>query len=423
MIKTIHIFLRFSFLYAMLFLSNISIAQEFSINQIKPIKTSTSNSYVSNQDNILSEKTYTILNQKLDSLEKATTAQVTVIALKNTGQTDAREVSMEIFNKWNVGQKESNNGLVLVLIVDRREVFIRTGYGLEGAITDAKSTQIINTIMGPYFKKGDWDNGMIAGIDEINRLIIEEYITEGFAVKEPKTLADFLPYIYMYLGLSLILLVIAFANTYSRHKIFDSSLREEKIKAFSKSARPWYFVGVLFPIVALILYLWYKLVFKPKIRYKTLVCSSCTKNMNRLSEKEEDKYLSEKQIIEENVKSRDYDVWLCDNCGNTDIFAYDNSLTQYTNCPSCGGKTMYIASDTIIRLATQSKDGVGRKTYICKHCKNKTTKDYVISKETAGVILGGAAIGGLGTGSSGGGFGGGSFGGGMSGGGGGGGRF
>ena len=120
--------------------------------------------------------------------------------------------------------------------------------------------------MGPYFKKGDWDNGMIAGIDEINRLIIEEYITEGFAVKEPKTLADFLPYIYMYLGLSLILLVIAFANTYSSHKIFDSSLREEKIKAFSKSARPWYFVGVLFPIVALILYLWYKLVFKPKIQ-------------------------------------------------------------------------------------------------------------------------------------------------------------
>ena len=145
--------------------------------------------------------------------------------------------------------------------------------------------------------------------------------------------------------------------------------------------------------------------------------------MHLLNEEDDDKYLSKKQIVEENVKSRDYDVWLCDSCGNTDIFAYDNSLTQYSNCPFCGGKTMYMASDTIVRLATQSKDGVGRKTYTCKNCNNKTTKDYVISKDTAGVILGGAAVGGFGRGSSGGGFGGGSFGGGMSGGGGGGGRF
>ena len=423
MIKTIHIFLRFSFLSAMLFFSNYSIAQEFSIDQIKPIKSSTFNSYVSNQDNVLSEETYNLLNQKLDSLEKTTTAQVAVVALKNTGNTDARDISMELFKKWNVGQKESNNGLILVLIVDRREVFIRTGYGLEGAITDAESTRIINTIMSPYFKKGDWDNGMIAGVDEISRLINKEYITEGFKTKETKTLADFLPYIYIYLGLSLILLLLAFINTYSAHKIFSIELKEEKIKAFSKAAKPWYFVGILFPLMLIVLYLWYKLIFKPRVRYKTVICSSCSTNMHLLNEEDDDKYLSKKQIVEENVKSRDYDVWLCDSCGNTDIFAYDNSLTQYSNCPFCGGKTMYMASDTIVRLATQSKDGVGRKTYTCKNCNNKTTKDYVISKDTAGVILGGAAVGGFGRGSSGGGFGGGSFGGGMSGGGGGGGRF
>ena len=123
MTKTIHIFLRFSFLSAMLFFSNFSIAQEFSIDQIKPIKSSTSNSYVSNQDNVLSVEAYNILNQKLDSLEKTTTAQVVIIALKNTGQTDAREISMELFKKWNVGQKGSNNGLILVLIVSNFGLF------------------------------------------------------------------------------------------------------------------------------------------------------------------------------------------------------------------------------------------------------------------------------------------------------------
>ncbi|MCK9163799.1 MAG: TPM domain-containing protein [Bacteroidales bacterium] len=422
MTKTTLIFLRFSFLSAMLIFSNFSIAEEFSIKQIKDIKSSTSNSYVSNQDNVLSTETYHLLNQKLDSLDKATTAQIAIVALKNTGQTDAREISMELFKKWSVGQKGANNGLILVLIVDRHEVFIRTGYGLEGAITDAKSTHIINTIMAPYFKKGDWDNGMIAGVDELSRLIIQEYITEGFAKKEPKTIEDFLPFIYIYIGLSIFLLILAIINIHNSHKKFDIELKEEKIKAFSKTAKPWYLVGILFPIVLIALFLWYKLIFKPRVRYKTVICSNCNNKMHRLNEKDDDEYLTEKQIIEENVKSRDYDVWLCDNCGTTDIFAYDNSLTQYTICPFCSGKTMYLVSDSIVRLATQSKDGLGRKTYICKNCKNKTTKDYVISKDSSGLILGGAVVG-SGLGRGGGSFGGGSFGGGLSGGGGGSGSF
>ena len=421
--NSIPIFLRYSFLFAILFHSNYGIAQEFSIDQIKPIKTSTSNSYVSNQDNILSEQTYQILNQKLDSLEKATTAQVAIVALKNTGQTDAREISMELFKKWGVGNKESNNGLILVLVVDRREVFIRTGYGLEGAITDAKSTHIITTIMSPYFQEGDWDNGMIAGVDEINKLIVEEYITEGFAKKEPKTLSDFLTYIYIYLGLSLFLLIFGIINIHNSHKKFDISQKEEKIKAFTKAAKPWLIAGILFPIMLFVLIIWYKLFFKPRVRYKTVICTNCNHNMHRLNEKDDDEYLSNKQIMEENVRSRDYDVWLCDECGNTDIYTYENSITQYTICPFCSGKTMYMASDSIVRLATQSKDGIGRKTYICKNCGKSNTKDYVISRETAGVILGGAgAAGGLGR-TGGGSFGGGSFGGGFSGGGGGGGRF
>lgn len=404
----------------MLFLSNLSIAQSFSIDDIRPIKTSTSNSYVSNQDNILSSEAYDFLNQKLDSLEKATTAQVAVVALQTSGGIDARDLSMEIFNKWNVGQKESNNGLIVVLIVDRREVFIRTGYGLEGAITDAKSTQIVNQIMAPYFKKGDWDNGMIAGVNEISRLIIGEYTTEGFAKKEPKTLSDFLPYIYVYLALTLFLLIFGIINIHNSHKKYEISLKEEKIKAFSRAAKLWYIIGVLFPIMLIVLFLWYKLFFKPRVRNKTVVCTNCNHKMHRLNEKDDDKYLSEKQIMEENIMSKDYDVWLCDNCGNRDIFAYENSLTQYSVCPFCGGKTMYMASDSIVRLATQTKDGLGRKTYTCKNCGNSHFKDYIISSATTGVILGGA--GGFGRG-SGGSFGGGSFGGGFSGGGGGGGRF
>mgnify|MGYP000879197141 CR=1 FL=1 len=417
MIKQIHITLKFSLLFSFVLILNQSIAQSFSIDNIKPIKIATSNSYVSNQDNILSENAYNLLNQKLDSLEKATTAQVAVVALQSSGEMDAREVSMELFEKWKVGQKESNNGLIVVLVVDRREVFIRTGYGLEGAITDAKSTQIVNRIMAPYFKKGDWDNGMIAAIDEISLLINEEYATEGFAKKEPVTFEDVLPFISGYLILSIALIILAFIFTTKAHSKYSISQKEDKIRAFNKAAKGWYLLGILFPVMLITIFLWYKLYFKPRVRNKILICHKCNNPMHRLNEKDDDKYLSSKEIIEEEIKSKDYDVWLCDNCGNTDIFAFDNALTQYSICPFCGGKTMFLESDGIVKNASQFSDGLGRKTYTCKNCHNSNFKDYVIPK-TPAVIVGGSGFG-----KGGGGFSGGSFGGGFSGGGGGGGRF
>ncbi len=417
MIKPIHITLKFSLLFFFVLILNQSIAQSFSIDNIRPIKTTTSNSYVSNQDNIFSENAYNLLNQKLDSLEKATTAQVAVVALQSSGEMDAREISMQLFKKWMVGQKESNNGLIVVLVVDRREVFIRTGYGLEGAITDAKSTQIVNRIMAPYFKNGDWDNGMIAAIDEISRLINQEYATEGFAQKKPLTLDDFLPFISGYLILSIALIILAFIFTTKAHSKYSISQKEDKIRAFNKAAKGWYILGVLFPIMLITVFLWYKLYFKPKVRNKILICHQCNNPMHRLNEKDDDKYLSNKQIIEEEIKSKDYDVWLCDDCGNTDIFAFDNALTQYSICPFCGGKTMFMESDSVVKSANQFRDGMGRKTYTCKNCRNSNYKDYIIPK-TAGAFVAGGAFG-----KGGGGFSGGSFGGGFSGGGGGGGRF
>lgn len=422
MSKHFHITLKFSLLFSFVLILNQSIAQSFSIDDIKPIKTSTSNSYVSNQDNILSENAYNLLNQKLDSLEKVTTAQVAVVALKSSGDMDARDVSMELFKKWKVGQKESNNGLILVLVVDKRQVFIRTGYGLEGAITDAKSTQIVNTIMAPYFKKADWDNGMIAGIDKISELIIKEYNTEGFAQKSNNHVSNFMPFIYAYIIFTIVLLVLAFIFTTNAHSKYDITQKEDKIRAYNHAAKMWYIVGILFPIMLLILFLWYKLYFKPRVRNKVLICHKCSNPMHRLNEKDDDKYLSSKQIMEEEIKSEDYDVWLCDNCGNTAIFAFDNSLTQYTVCPFCGGKTMFLESNDVVRNANQFRNGIGRKTYTCKNCHNSDFKDYIIPK-TAGAFVAGGGFGGRGGGFSGGGFGGGSFGGGFSGGGGGGGSF
>ena len=147
-IRTVYItlFLTFSIAFHSAF------CQELSTSDIKPIKSATSNSYVSNQDGVLSEATCEQLNAQLSTLEKKTSAQVAVVVLQTSGGKSARDLSMELFDKWKVGNKNSNNGLIIMLLVKERDVFFRTGYGLEGALTDAKATDIVNNIMAPYLK-------------------------------------------------------------------------------------------------------------------------------------------------------------------------------------------------------------------------------------------------------------------------------
>ncbi|MDR0970950.1 MAG: TPM domain-containing protein [Bacteroidales bacterium] len=412
-------YIKILFLTFSLIVSNSLLAKEFSINDIKSIKTKYSNSYVSNQDNILSASAVQIINDKLALLEKETSAQVAFVCLKSSGNMDAREVSMQLFDKWKVGQKESNNGLIIVLIVDRREVFLRTGYGLEGALTDSKATWIVNNIMGPYFKDAQWDKGAIEGINYISDLIVKEYNTYGFAQKKAKTLKDYIPYIYLYLGFTIILTIFAFSSIRKAEKKYSLSQKEEKISAFNSSARLWIYFGILFPIMDLFILLWYSLFFKPRVRFSSINCSKCNGKMHRLSEKEEDEYLSQRQLMEEEVRSKNYDVWLCENCQNTSVFAYENKLTKYSYCPYCNAKTMSLVEDRIIRDATSLVEGKGEKIYKCKNCGKTHAIPYVIPLLAAAVAMG--SMGGFGKG--GGGFSGGSFGGGFSGGGGGGGRF
>ena len=140
-------------------------------------------------------------------------------------------------------------------------------------------------------------------------------------------------------------------------------------------------------------------------------------NMNKIDEEHDNDYLTPAQDTEEKLNSVDYDVWVCPNCGETDIIPFDNADSEYSVCPLCGSKACYLVSDRVIRKPTTRREGQGVKTYYCKNCHQKSQKPYDIAKVPVPpvVIL---PPGGGGGGGFGGGFGGGSFGGGATGGGG-----
>lgn len=388
----------------------------FSVEQIVNPKTSCANCYVANQDLILSDNTVNSLNQLLNDLNKKTGIEIAVVAIEGDETTSARELSMELFDKWQIGKKGEDNGIIVILTKKSREVFIRTGYGVEGYLTDALSSRIVNNYMVPYFKEGKWDEGFLSGVSQIVRTLEKDY--GNISLKTENKTKNYFVISLFYLIISLIYFVVALIVIYKQYSHINNNYKLEKIKALKQKSLPWIIIGIVFLPGLLLLLAWVNFYAIKRIKRAKVKCS-CDKEMRLLSEKEEDAYLSRKAQIEEEIGSKNYDVWLCESCGNTVIYPYDKMLSIYTECPSCKAKTCYKQSEKVLKYPTSFRNGIMRKTFRCKNCNHISHIDSDIPRS------GGVIVGGMGSGSSfGGGFsGGGSWGGGFSGGGGGGGRF
>lgn len=110
----------------------------------------------------------------------------------------------------------------------------------------------------------------------------------------------------------------------------------------------------------------------------------------------------------------DYDVWLCDNCGTTEIYAYPNKESHYTECPRCHAHTYSLESDRVLSPATPFQSGFGEKRYRCRHCHFENVVPYTLPIIIVPIVGGRGRGGGFGGGNFGGGFGGGLSGGGGS---------
>lgn len=141
-------------------MSYSSVYAQVTVSNIKNPKSQGLTNWVSNQDKILSDATVSELNNAINQLYDSTKAQIAVVVINGDEQTSARELSMDLFDEWKVGQKGLDNGLIILVVLKARDCFLRTGYGLEGCLTDAYTTRIFNQNMKPYFIKGDWDKGV-----------------------------------------------------------------------------------------------------------------------------------------------------------------------------------------------------------------------------------------------------------------------
>ena len=144
---------------------------------------------VVDQAGILSPAVKAELETALAAHENNTTNQVVVVTLESLNGANIEEYSLELGRRWGIGQKGKDNGVLLVVAPNDKQIRIEVGYGLEGILTDALSSNIINYYIIPEFKKGDIQNGIKIGTQKIIALL------EGdeSAKKEIEAQADYEP--------------------------------------------------------------------------------------------------------------------------------------------------------------------------------------------------------------------------------------
>ncbi len=134
------------------------------------------NGRVVDAGNMLSAGTEAQLSQALAAHETSTSNQLAVLTVPDLQGYDVATFALEVARKWQLGQNDINNGVLLLVARDERKIRIEVGFGLEGDLTDAQSKRIIQSQIQPAFKQGDFDQGVIAGVTAITGTIDGSYV-------------------------------------------------------------------------------------------------------------------------------------------------------------------------------------------------------------------------------------------------------
>ena len=119
----------------------------------------------------LSTEQANALENKLATFEARKGTQIAVLIVPTTEPEDIAQFGIRVADQWNIGREKIDDGLILIVAKNDRKLRIEVGYGLEGVIPDAIAKRVIAETMTPYFKAGDFNGGIEAGIRQLMGLI------------------------------------------------------------------------------------------------------------------------------------------------------------------------------------------------------------------------------------------------------------
>lgn len=205
----------------------------WTVDMVPNTRLQSNNIHVSDPDGYISDEYEMRINTALCSIRNE--ADVFLVCLSTIGSDDPQVFRNDLFNKWGIGDKGKDNGMLMLFVEDQHAFEYETGYGIEGVMPDVKCMQIFENTIKPCFKKGDYEGGMYAGVLDIvevfggtmpDNLITdlpdEEVYATVKAEKDKETMSDF----YMWITLILCLFIPGVAAL----RFFTHIKEEKKLK-------------------------------------------------------------------------------------------------------------------------------------------------------------------------------------------------
>lgn len=375
-----------SFVFLFLFVATGLLGQTAYQYNTVPNPKNGGSGYVSNPDNVISSSDVNTLNGLLIDLENNNSVQVAVVIVNSIGDANPKDFAVRLFNHWGIGQAANDNGLLIFTVMDQRRTEFETGYGLEGVLPDVICYRIGMQVLVPYFKEGKYGEGLIATVRRIKESLEDPTVAEEVDARNRETYGSrksfkdatgvppFLAiYLFVSLVVGLIIMMRAIAVVRSKEDVYDKYL------SIRKSSFLW--LIFLLPLPYILVYFYVRRMMD-KFRNQPRFSPLNGKPMHKLNEEEDDEFLTEGQITEEEIGSVDYDVWVTDDHDDVLVLRYAARFSKYKKCPKCGFITYHLARTRIVRHATYSSSGKKEIEHKCKHCNYRKVSYATIPKKT-----------------------------------------
>ncbi|MEC8039124.1 MAG: TPM domain-containing protein [Pseudomonadota bacterium] len=268
-----------------------------------------------------------ILRRNLTRLREDHGIELTVVTIGSMSdygyEGNIEDFATGLFNSWGVGDATRNDGAMLLVAVQDRVLRIEVGVGY-GDSKDVSTKRIIDRIIVPEFSLDNYATGIMEGVDAL--------IVELSGVEDDTTSME-----------------VIYPPGYEPPGFF-----ERNAKWFYAASTP-----TVTGIAAFFFLRWR--------RRRPRTCPADGQRMQLVPEDLDDALLSDGQAKEEQLKSVDYDVWECGQCGHRTIEAYRGWFSGYGACRSCKYRTLESES-TVLQPATTTSPGRRRVDYECQHC-------------------------------------------------------
>ena len=276
--------------------------------------------WVTDMPGMLRAETIARLNSTISDLERTTGTEMAVVVIGSLDGLSIDEAAVQLFDLWDIGKKNKDNGLLLLWSTGDRRVRVEVGYGLEGVLPDGKVGAILDAYVMPKFKSGEFDEGLLAGVAALLS------VTRNEPVELP-------------------------------------SPRSESYESGSPGIGT-VLIGLL---GAILVGLSWIVGFRKWRRRRRRRCPACQTLMVCLAEADDDVLLEKGQQAEERVGSVDYDVWKCGACSHHFTLRYPKWVSGFAKCPQCQNRTKSSA-EKVIEHASTTGSGRARVVEQCAFC-------------------------------------------------------